>query len=198
MECGKSVAFGSGLYVNRIPDANTVEERVEMGVPFPEGEFHCIVCEQKCLEENGTLCEVCDNYELDVNSWEGFEAICQMCKSEMEDAIKNIKNEEWACWTLGTDDIIGIAKRKGISLINKDVDDIARLVKKGIQWSLDEQWEGIVADSIRDASHLTKKGDIITFSRGATLGERKVYSSIVSSIFTDDNQHRSLKSPLQE
>ena len=110
------------------------------------------------MEENGTLCEVCDNYELDVESWEGFEAICQRCKSGMEKAIKNIQDEEWHCWTLSTKDIIGIAKRKGISLVNKDVDDIARLVKKGIQWSLDEQWEGIVTDSIRDASLTNQEG----------------------------------------
>lgn len=158
MECGKSVAFGTGLYVDRIPDANTAEERAEMGAPIPEGEFHCIECERKYLEDNGKLCQVCDNYELSTDSWEGFEVICQMCKIDMQKAIENIQNEEWSCWTLNTDDIIGIAKRKGISLIDKDIDDIARLVKKGIQWSLDEQWEGIVADSIRDASHTNQKG----------------------------------------
>ncbi|MFU8767229.1 MAG: hypothetical protein ACNA7I_06150 [Candidatus Methanoperedens sp.] len=151
LEWGRSVAFGSGLYVDRIPDANTVEERKEMGVPYPDGDFRCIECEENYLKENGKLCQVCNNYETSVDKWEGFEAICQICKWDMEEAIKNIQNEEWACWTLSTDDITGIAKEKGISLAGKSIDDIARLVKKAIQWSLDEQWESIVADSIRDS-----------------------------------------------
>jgi|GEM_PF-5074779 isocitrate dehydrogenase len=104
------------------------------------------------MEENGTLCTVCDNHELNVDSWEGFEFICSACKSEMEKAIKNIQPEEWACWTLSTEDIIAIAKNKGISLKDKSTEDIARQVKKGIQWSLDEHWESIVADSIRDSA----------------------------------------------
>ncbi|MDW7727969.1 MAG: hypothetical protein SCH70_12835 [Candidatus Methanoperedens sp.] len=103
------------------------------------------------MKENGKLCQVCNNYETSVDKWEGFEAICQICKWDLEKAISNIQPEEWCCWTLSTDDIIGIAKRKGISLAGKNVDDIARRVKKGIQWSLDEQWELIVANSILDS-----------------------------------------------
>ncbi|MCU0425251.1 MAG: hypothetical protein MUF71_06445 [Candidatus Kapabacteria bacterium] len=45
-ECGKSVAFGSGWYVNRVPDGNPFDERVEMGKPFPHGEFICAECEE--------------------------------------------------------------------------------------------------------------------------------------------------------
>lgn len=160
MNCGKSVAFGSGLYVDRIPDANSVEERKEMGVHFPEGDYRCIKCEEKYLEENGKLCQVCNNYEISVDKWEGFEAICQICKWDMEDTISETGHEEWACWTLSTEDIIGIAKRKGISLKDKSIEDIARRVKKGIQWALDEHWEGIVIDSIRDANK-SNAGDTI-------------------------------------
>jgi len=44
-ECGRSVARGSGRFVNRIPDANSVEERLELGRPHPEGDFLCAECD---------------------------------------------------------------------------------------------------------------------------------------------------------
>lgn len=43
-ECGKSVKLGSGRYVNRVPDLNKYEDRLEMQKPFPEGDFICIEC----------------------------------------------------------------------------------------------------------------------------------------------------------
>ena len=46
-ECGQNVKIGSGLFVNRIPDLNDKETRIEMGKPFPEGDFICIVCDDK-------------------------------------------------------------------------------------------------------------------------------------------------------
>jgi len=46
-ECGKSVKWGSGLYVNRILDFNEFEDRVEMSKPFPEGEFICTECDEE-------------------------------------------------------------------------------------------------------------------------------------------------------
>lgn len=49
-ECGNSVKFGSGLFVNRIPDFNEYEDRVEMNKPFPEGEFMCVECDEKLTE----------------------------------------------------------------------------------------------------------------------------------------------------
>lgn len=50
-ECGKSVEIGSGLFVNRIPDFNDYDERVEMEKPFPEGDYICIECDEKIREE---------------------------------------------------------------------------------------------------------------------------------------------------
>jgi len=44
-ECGRSVAPGSGLFVDRIPDLNTVEERRELGKPYPEGDWLCRECD---------------------------------------------------------------------------------------------------------------------------------------------------------
>ena len=44
-KCGRSVAYGSGLYVNRVLDLNTVEERKDSGKPCPNGDFLCRECD---------------------------------------------------------------------------------------------------------------------------------------------------------
>lgn len=46
-ECGRYVARGSGRFVNRIPDMNSVEERKELGRPYPEGDYVCAECGEK-------------------------------------------------------------------------------------------------------------------------------------------------------
>lgn len=43
-ECGISVKFQSGNFVNRVPDCNSKEHRKIMGKPFPEGDFICPKC----------------------------------------------------------------------------------------------------------------------------------------------------------
>ena len=45
-ECGRSVKFGSGLFVNRVIDLSDEETRIEMGKPFPKGDFVCSECEE--------------------------------------------------------------------------------------------------------------------------------------------------------
>lgn len=50
-ECGRSVKFGTGLYVNRVVDFNEFEDRIEMLKPFPEGEFICSECEETIKEK---------------------------------------------------------------------------------------------------------------------------------------------------
>lgn len=45
-ECGRSVIFGSGWYVNRVPDFNDKEIRIEMGKSFPQGDFICSECNE--------------------------------------------------------------------------------------------------------------------------------------------------------
>ena len=44
-ECGQSVAWGSGRFVNRVPECNSVIVREEMGRPFPQGDFICSDCD---------------------------------------------------------------------------------------------------------------------------------------------------------
>jgi hypothetical protein len=46
-ECGKSVKQGSGLYVNRVSDFNDKKYRKEMGKPFCDGEFICVLCDNE-------------------------------------------------------------------------------------------------------------------------------------------------------
>jgi len=47
-ECGRSVAPGSGWWVNRVPDCNTPKERRRIGKPYPNGDFICAECDQEC------------------------------------------------------------------------------------------------------------------------------------------------------
>lgn len=51
-ECGRSVAPGSGRFVNRIPDLNDEKTRREMGKPFPEGDYICEECDRKLSKNN--------------------------------------------------------------------------------------------------------------------------------------------------
>ena len=43
--CGKSVSFGSGLFVNRVPDLNDIDTRIVNNLEYPEGDFVCIICD---------------------------------------------------------------------------------------------------------------------------------------------------------
>ena len=54
-ECGVSVAFGSGRYVNRIPECNDINTRKEMGRPFPDGNYVCWECDAN----------LCDNEDFE-------------------------------------------------------------------------------------------------------------------------------------
>lgn len=49
------MAFGSGRYINRVPECNSPQERKDNGMPFPEGDFICIVCEDKFDEKLFTV-----------------------------------------------------------------------------------------------------------------------------------------------
>jgi len=43
--CGRDVSFGSGLFVNRVPDFNDVATRKANGLKFPLGDFVCVECD---------------------------------------------------------------------------------------------------------------------------------------------------------
>jgi hypothetical protein len=42
--CGRSVAWGSGWFVNRVPRGDTQSEREQWGMPHPEGGWLCEEC----------------------------------------------------------------------------------------------------------------------------------------------------------
>ncbi len=58
----------------------------------------------------------------------------------------------WHLWDLTQSTIEAIAKQKGLSLTGKDLDEIARITKKGIDSALDFVWE----EAIENAIKLTK------------------------------------------
>jgi hypothetical protein len=45
-KCGNSVKMGSGNFVNRIPDLNEPDDRIENGDVFPFGEYICEECDE--------------------------------------------------------------------------------------------------------------------------------------------------------
>lgn len=46
-ECGRSVSFGSGLFVNRIIDFDDYNTRKENNKTYPKGDYVCRECEEK-------------------------------------------------------------------------------------------------------------------------------------------------------
>ena len=43
--CGKDVSYGSGLFVNRVPDFNDIMTRIENNRINPLGDFVCRICD---------------------------------------------------------------------------------------------------------------------------------------------------------
>ena len=50
-ECGRSVKWGSGNFVNRILSLDTENVRKEMNVPYPDGNYICAECDSLGWEE---------------------------------------------------------------------------------------------------------------------------------------------------
>ncbi|MCA9750179.1 MAG: hypothetical protein KC414_13810 [Romboutsia sp.] len=49
--CGRSVAFGTSLWTNRIRDFDSLEIRKSKGAKYPGGEFICGDCRKKIYQE---------------------------------------------------------------------------------------------------------------------------------------------------
>ena len=49
--CGHSVSFGSGRFVNRIPDLNDILTRLDNNLKFPLGDFVCNECDNKITDD---------------------------------------------------------------------------------------------------------------------------------------------------
>lgn len=60
------------------------------------------------------------------------------------------QEKAWPMWVLTQGTIEEIAKQKGLSMVGKDPDEIARMTKKGIDAALDFVWEEAVEGGIRN------------------------------------------------
>lgn len=94
--CGKSVEWGSGKYVNRAPDFNDREIRLNMGRPFPEGDFVCAECDTKrekqtwemwTLSEDG-IREIAKQKKLSLNGID-FDDVAHYVKKGIQAALDN-------------------------------------------------------------------------------------------------------------
>ncbi len=52
VECGKSVAAGSGRFVNRVAVLDDYKTKVERGCPYPNGGYICPECESDIEAES--------------------------------------------------------------------------------------------------------------------------------------------------
>lgn len=50
--CGRKVSWGSGSFVNRIPDLNDIETRRVKGLRYPYGDFVCAECDSKTSDDD--------------------------------------------------------------------------------------------------------------------------------------------------
>ena len=55
--CGRSVALGSGWFVNRVPDLNDIATRKANNVNYPKGDYVCIECDSKTSDDYVVLNE---------------------------------------------------------------------------------------------------------------------------------------------
>lgn len=94
-ECGRSVALGSGLFVNRIPDLNDYQTRVEMGKPFPEGGYVCIECDTKI--NNAPKCPKCGEPLDEIIISEGQRVLVWNPEEEKYDVIDAQVSVEFVC-----------------------------------------------------------------------------------------------------
>ncbi len=109
----------------------------------------------------------------------------------------------WHLWDLTQGTIEAIAKEKGLSIAGKDMDEIARKAKKGIDAALDFVWEEavenaikgtkadwsfcIISRSLSDSSEHLGRGD---YGLTATwTGEIRAESSGISFVFDFEFMH---------
>ncbi len=71
-------------------------------------------------------------------------AKCKLVLEHPED-----KERVWPLWNLTEETIRAIAREKGFSLTGKDLDEIARLTKKGIDAALDFVWEEAIENALK-------------------------------------------------
>lgn len=66
-ECGRSVSLGSGLFVNRVHDLNSIATRKRMGRPYPKGDFICPDCDAWTPKSEGEPYEEIESITFNVS-----------------------------------------------------------------------------------------------------------------------------------
>ncbi|KKK63280.1 hypothetical protein LCGC14_2995870 [marine sediment metagenome] len=120
-ECGQSVAGGSGHFVNRVPELNSVQVRTEMGRPHPEGDYVCGECENKDDERR---------------SMTG--------RREVVDGI--VVASDRTVYRLSETDILDVAEKRGRKLTEEEMDAVARYLDKG--YDPDGDWVTVIEDAL--------------------------------------------------
>lgn len=49
--CGVDVSFGTGFFVNRVPDFNDRDTRISNNLNYPQGDFVCRKCDSRSSDE---------------------------------------------------------------------------------------------------------------------------------------------------
>ncbi len=83
-------------------------------------------------------------------------AQCKLVREHTPD-----KEKIWSLWDLTQGTIEAVAKEKGISIAGKNLDEIARLTKKGIDAALDFVWEEAVENAIKGTKAVTEDSQIL-------------------------------------
>lgn len=114
IKCGYSVKFGSGRFVNRVPDCNSVEDHIDNGDEYSEGEWICPDCLPLDCElcggfvdpedlENPNDTPYCDECSIKREKVKAFPKLLKVAKSLIcvcDDRISILNAEltdNWSC-----------------------------------------------------------------------------------------------------
>ncbi len=96
-------------------------------------------------------------------AWLEWEGIVNYDRQIMEAVaaiyqVQLIREHErtWCCWKLSEEDIVGVAKQCGESLVGVDFDEVARRVKKGIEVAVEDVWEDCIKEAIIESRSLER------------------------------------------
>lgn len=107
----------------------------------PEGE-------EVCIELTYAACEILERLAKSTGECRGRIA-SNIIENFGLKAEAQSKERTWNTWVLHESTIKEISGRKGLSLEGKDMDEIARLVRKGIDAALDFVWEEAIENAIK-------------------------------------------------
>lgn len=94
--CGESVAPGSGKFVNRVPDLNSIQARIDSHRPHPAGAYVCAECDAKTSDTVDSM--VCPHCKKTITYLETIElASCDISLEPRNDASLDIKYSCYEC-----------------------------------------------------------------------------------------------------